>query len=87
MLIFAQLVEKDVTEYGELNGTRKPEEWRRLHNNELYALYPSQSTVRVITSRKTRWGGHVTRIGETKGAYMVFLRKPDGRTPLVRSWR
>ena len=63
------------------------EEWRRLHNNELYALYSSQSTVRLIKSRKTRWGGHVTRIGETKGAYMVLLRKLDGRRPLVKSWR
>jgi hypothetical protein len=28
-------------------------EWRRLHNKELYALYPSSSlTIRVIKSRK-----------------------------------
>jgi hypothetical protein len=29
--------------------------WRRLHNNELYALYSSQHIIRVIKSRKMRW--------------------------------
>jgi hypothetical protein len=43
-------------------------EWRRLHNKELYALYCSPDTIRVIKSRRLRWAGHVARIGEKRGA-------------------
>jgi hypothetical protein len=35
------------------------EEWRRLHNKELYALYSSPYIIRVIKSRRLRWAGHV----------------------------
>jgi hypothetical protein len=38
-------------------------EWRRLHNKELYALYSSPNTIRVIKSRRLRWAGHVARMG------------------------
>jgi hypothetical protein len=36
-------------------------EWRRLHGEELYALY-SPNIIRVINSRILRWAGHVARI-------------------------
>ena len=39
-------------------------ERRRLHNEELYALYSSPNFIRVITSRTVRWAGHIARIGE-----------------------
>jgi hypothetical protein len=39
------------------------EEWRRLHNKELYALYSSPNIIRVIKSRRLRWAGHVARMG------------------------
>ena len=29
-------------------------EWRRLHNDDLYALYSSPNTIRVMTSRTMR---------------------------------
>jgi hypothetical protein len=38
-------------------------EWRRLHNEELYALYSSPDIIRVIKSRRLRWAGHVARMG------------------------
>ena len=38
-------------------------EWRRLHNMELYALYPSSNNIRVIKSRRLRWAGHIVRMG------------------------
>jgi hypothetical protein len=38
-------------------------EWRRLHNEELYALYSSPNIIRVIKSRRLRWAGHVARMG------------------------
>jgi hypothetical protein len=43
-------------------------EWRRLHNEELYALYSSPNIIRVINSRKLRWAGHVARMEERRGA-------------------
>jgi hypothetical protein len=41
--------------------------WRKLHNDELHDLYSSPNIVRVIKSRRTRWAGHVERIGEGRG--------------------
>jgi hypothetical protein len=29
--------------------------WRKLHNEELYDLYSTPSTIRIITSRRMRW--------------------------------
>ena len=40
-------------------------EWRRLHNEELYALY-SPDIIRVIKSRRMRWVGHVACMGREK---------------------
>ena len=51
-------------------GPRRDEvtgEWRRLHNEELNDLYCSPNTVRVIKWRRTRWAGHVARMGEERG--------------------
>jgi hypothetical protein len=59
-------------------------EWRRLHSKELYALYSSPGIIRVIMSRRLRWAGHVSRMGERKGAYRVLVEKPEGRRPLER---
>jgi hypothetical protein len=30
-------------------------EWRRLHNEELHALYSSTNMIRVIKSRRIKW--------------------------------
>jgi hypothetical protein len=43
-------------------------EWRRLHNEGVYALYSSPNIIRVIKSRRLRWAGHVARMGESRGA-------------------
>jgi hypothetical protein len=39
------------------------EEWRRLHDEELYALHFSPNINRVIKSRRIIWAGHVARMG------------------------
>jgi hypothetical protein len=40
--------------------------WRKLHNEELQNLYPSPNVFIIVKSRKTRWAGHVARMGEEK---------------------
>jgi hypothetical protein len=57
-------------------------EWRRLHNEELYDLYSSPNSIRVIKSRRMRWAGHVARMGEGRGAYRVLVGRHEGRRPL-----
>jgi hypothetical protein len=39
-------------------------EWRKLHNEELHNLYSSPDIIRQVKSRRMRWAGYVTRIGE-----------------------
>jgi hypothetical protein len=48
-------------------------EWRRPHNEELYALYSSPNIIRVIKSRRLRWAGHVARMGERIAVYGVLV--------------
>jgi len=55
-----------------------------LHNEELNDLYSSSNIVRVIKSRRMRWAGHVARMGEERGVYMVFVGEREGRRPLGR---
>ena len=43
-------------------------EWRKLQNRGHIDLYSSPNTILVIKSRKVRWAGHVTRMGERRGA-------------------
>jgi hypothetical protein len=38
----------------------------------------------MINSRRMRWAGHVTRMGETRNAYRIFVGKPEGKRPLGR---
>jgi hypothetical protein len=45
-----------------VTATYEPEGWRRLHNEELYALYSSPNTIKAIKSRKLRWIRHVARM-------------------------
>jgi hypothetical protein len=51
---------------GEVKG-----KWRKLHNEVLNDLYSSPNIVREIKSRKMRWTGHVTRMGDRKSLYKV----------------
>jgi hypothetical protein len=59
-------------------------EWRRLNNEELNDLYSSPNIIRVIKSRRIRWARHVARMGEGRGAYRIFVGRPEGRRPLGR---
>jgi len=71
-------------------GPRRVEvtgEWRKLHNEELNDLYSSPNIVRVIKSKRTRWAGHVARMGERRGVNRVLVGKPEGKRSLGRPMR
>jgi hypothetical protein len=54
---------------------------------ELRDLYYSPSIIRIIMSRRMRWAGHVSRMGEKRNAYRLLVGKPEGRRPLGRPRR
>ena len=62
-------------------------EWRKLHNEELNDLYSSPNIVRVMKSKRMRWAGHVVRMGERRGAYIVLMWKPEGKSLLGKPRR
>jgi hypothetical protein len=60
---------------------------RKVHNEELHNLYYSPSIIKMIKSRRMRWIGHVARMGEKRSAYMILMRKLEGKRPLGRPRR
>jgi hypothetical protein len=62
-------------------------DWRKLHNEELHNLYSSPNIIRMITSRRMRWGGHIARMGETRTAYRILVGKPEGKRQLGKPGR
>jgi hypothetical protein len=55
-------------------GLRRDEvtgEWRKLHNEELRALYSSPSIIRIIKSRSMRCVGRVARMGR-RGTFIDY---------------
>jgi hypothetical protein len=62
-------------------------EWRKLHNGELLNLYSSPDVTRQIKSRRMRWVGEVTCMGEWRNVYRVLVGKPEGKAPLGRPRR
>jgi hypothetical protein len=54
--------------------------WRKLHKEELRDLYSSPSIIRIIKSRRMKWAGHVTRMGEKRNAYRLLVGKPEGKS-------
>ena len=56
-------------------GNKKDEitgERRKLHTEELHDLYSSTHNMRLIKSKRMRWGGHVARLGDRRGAYRFW---------------
>lgn len=53
-----------------------------MRNEELGDLHSSPNTIRVLTSRKTRWAGHVTGMERTEMHIEFWLENPKGRDRL-----
>jgi hypothetical protein len=66
---------------------RKTDHGKKLHNDELHSLYSSSNIVRVIKSRRLRWGGHVALMGQGRDVYRVLVGRPEGKRPLERPRR
>jgi hypothetical protein len=62
-------------------------EWRKVHNEELHILYSFPNIIRQIKSRRMRWVGQVSRMGEERNVYRVLMGKPEGKRPLGRPRR
>ena len=62
-------------------------EWGKLHNEELSDLHSLPNIVLVVKSRRMRWAGHVSRMGEGRGVYRVLVGKPEGKRPMGRPRR
>jgi hypothetical protein len=43
--------------------------------------------LRVIKARRMRWAGHVARMGEVRGVYIILVGRPEGRRLLGRTRR
>ncbi|XP_033229014.1 uncharacterized protein LOC117180633 [Belonocnema kinseyi] len=77
---------------GKLNAALDEEtgEWRKLHNDELHALYGAPNILRVMKARKLRWAGHVARMGNDRSVAQIMQGKPNSKRPLGRPrirWR
>jgi len=62
-------------------------EWKKLHNEELSDLYSLPSIVRVVKSRRMRWAGHMSLMGEGRVLHRILAGKPEGKRPLGRPRR
>ena len=69
------------------NSDKVTKEWRKLHNEELYDLNISPRIFWRIKSRRMRWAGHVTRMGERRSEFRVLVGKPEVKRPLRKSRR
>jgi hypothetical protein len=54
----------------------------KLHNKEICDLYYSPRVMRMIKSRRMRWGNHVERIVAKMDSYRILVGKPEGKRPL-----
>ena len=60
------------------------EEWRQLHDEEIYDLYCSPNVSWVIKSRRMNWVGQVAHRVEKRGVNRVLVGRPEGKRPIGR---
>ena len=59
-------------------------DWRKLHSEELHDLYSSPNIIRLITSIRMMWAGHVARMKDRRGSYRVLVGNTEGKRPIER---
>jgi hypothetical protein len=54
---------------------------KKLHNKELHDSYSSPSIIRIMKSRRMKWAGHVSQMGQKGKACtsMLLVGKPEGK--------
>ena len=75
---------------GRIFGPKREEvtdDWRKLHEEELNDQLCSPDIVREIKTRRMRWTGLVSLMGERRGVYKVLVVKPEVKRPLGRPRR
>ena len=55
----------------EAKGDVITEEWRKLHNAELHALYSLRNIIRNLKSRRLRWAGQLAFMELSRNMYRV----------------
>jgi len=60
--------------------------WKRLHNEELHDLYCSKYVMRVTKSRRTKWAGHVARMGKGEVHAGWGNLRETNRLEDIRGW-
>jgi hypothetical protein len=58
-----------------------------LRNERLFDFYFSPNVIRVIKSRRMRWTGLVSHMGDRRGEYTVLVGRPEGNRLLRRPRR
>jgi hypothetical protein len=61
--------------------------WRKLHKKELRDLPLFAKYKGNLKSRRMRWAGHVTPMGEKRNVCRLSVRKPEGKRPLGKPRR
>jgi hypothetical protein len=61
--------------------------WQLILYIELHNFYTSPSIIRIISSRRMRWAGHVARMGQKENVYRLLVGKPKGKRTLRRPRR
>jgi hypothetical protein len=65
----------------EPKGDEVTGEWSMLHSRDLHNLFSSPNIIRQIKSRRIRWVGYVSSMGEDRKVFKVLVRgkRPHGR--------
>jgi hypothetical protein len=58
--------------------------WRKLHYEEIHKLCYLPYVIRMIKSRRMRWLGHVSFMGQKRIAHRVAIGNPEGKRSLGR---
>jgi len=51
--------------------------WTKRRKKEIYDLYPSPNTIRMIMTKSLRQVWHVARTREKRNAYNILVGKPE----------